>query len=316
MLPFLKLMPGFIRPKLLDGWLSVIFAAGRLEFVHVRRRTGDKPEVLLLKSESRSSDDLADMHALSKSIGLSQYRCSTLLNVGEYQLLQVELPTVPPSEMKEALRWRIKDMLDYPVESVTLDILQIPGASGSAGKAHQAMAAAADDGLLGPRMALFDEVKANLEAIDIPEVAQRNISALFEEEGRGLAMLVIDETGVTLSFTFQGELCAVRHTDITLTQLERAEGDRLQHLFERIGLETQRSLDNFDRLHGHISLSRLLISPLPSVVGLMDYLREYLSLPVGEVDLAEVLDFTMVPELTQPAIQAQYLKALGAALRD
>lgn len=309
-------MPGFIRPKLQDGWLAVIFAAGRLELVHMRRRTGDKPEVLMLKTEQRSSDDLADMQALSKSLGLSQYRCTTLLNAGEYQLLQVELPTVPPSEMKEALRWRIKDMLDYPVETVTLDVLQIPGASGAAGKAHQGMAVAADDGLIGPRMALFDEVKANLEAIDIPEVAQRNISALFEEDGRGLAMLVIDETGVTLSFTYQGELCAVRHTDLTLSQLERAEGDRLQHLFERIGLETQRSLDNFDRLHGHISVSRLLISPLPSVLGLLDYLREYLSLPVGEIDLAEVFDLTLVPELMQPVAQAQYFRALGAALRE
>ncbi len=249
-------------------------------------------------------------------MGLGHYRCSTLLNSGEYQLLQVELPSVPAAEMKDALRWRIKDMLDYPVESVTLDFLEIPGVSGVAGKSHQGLAVAADNALLGSRMSLFDGAKVHLEAIDIPELAQRNISALFEEENRGLAMLVCDERGVTLTFTFHGELLAVRHTDIPLSQLELAEGDRLHHLFERIGLETQRSLDNFDRLHGHISVTRLLISPLPGVAGLMDYLSEYLSLPVGEMDLAEVLDISLFPELADPARQVQCLKALGAALRD
>jgi len=59
-----------------------------------------------------------------------------------------------------------------------------------------------------------------------------------------------------------------------------------------------------------------MVSPLPTVPGLVTYLGAYFSLPVVEIDLAEVLDFRAIPELSNPANQAQYLKTLGAALRD
>ena len=310
------MMMPLLRPKMNEGWLSVTFAPDRLDVVHIRRRPGKKPEVLQMNTYDRPSDDLEALRGLRKELKLSRYRCTTLLRAGEYQFLQVEPPDLPAAEMKDGLRWRIKDMLSYPVEAATLDVLEIPTDAGARGRTKQAFAVAANNALLAPRVALFDAAKVKLEAIDIPELAQRNISALFEEENRGLAMLTFDESGAMLTFTFRGELYASRHTDIPLLQLEQAEGERRQQLFERIALEAQRSLDNFDRLNGHISVTRLLVSSLPGVPGLSDYLREYLSLPVAELDLADVLYFPSIPELSRASRQTQCLKVLGAALRD
>lgn len=306
----------FLRPKFNDGWMSVTFAPDRLDFAHVVRHKGGKPEVLLLNSYQHAGNELEALRRLRKELKLGSYRCTHLLRVGEYQILQVDPPEVPAEELKEALRWRIKDVLNYPVEAATIDVLEIPVDPGALGRTRQAFAVAANNALLAPRAGLFDEAKVPLLAIDIPELAQRNISALFEEENRGLAMLACDESGVMMTFTFHGELYATRHTEIPLSQLEQAEGERREQQFERIALETQRSLDNFDRLNRHISVTRLLVSPLPGVPGFIDYLRNYLSLPVAELDLAEVLDFRSVPELSQAARQSQCLKALGAALRD
>ena len=296
--------------------MSVSFTPDRIDLVHIRRRRDRAPEVLLLGSRSRSPDDLSVLRALRKEWGLAGYRCTALLRMGEYQLLQVEPPEVPLAEMKEALRWRLKDLLSYPVEAATIDMFEIPGDAGGAGRAKQVFAVAVNNALLAPRMALFDEARLPLLAIDIPELAQRNISALFEEENRGLALLAFDETGGMLTFTFRGELYAVRHTDIPLPQLEQAEGERRGQLLERISLEAQRSLDNFDRLYGHITVPRLLVSPLPGVPGFLEQLRKDVSLPVEELDLGEVLAFPSFPELSQPRRQTQLLKALGAALRD
>ncbi|MFA7270732.1 MAG: agglutinin biogenesis protein MshI [Sterolibacterium sp.] len=296
--------------------MSVAFAPDRLDFAHIHRREGKKPEVQLLSSYRRTGNDLEALCRLRKELGLSRYRCTALLRVGEYQLLQVEPPEMPAAEMKDALRWRIKDMLNYPVEAATIDVLEIPADAGALGRTKQAFAVAANNALLAPRVEMFDAARLKLMVIDIPELAQRNISALFEEENRGLAMLTFDESGVMLTFTFRGELYATRHTDIPLPQLEQSEGERREQLFERIALEAQRSLDNFDRLNGHISVTRLLVSSLPGVPGFLDYLRDYLSLPVVELDLAEVLDFPSIPELSQATRQTQCLKALGAALRD
>lgn len=306
----------FLRPKLHDGWMSVAFTPDRLDFAHVVRHQGRKPEVLLLNSYQHSGDEIVALRRLRKELKLASYRCTHLLRVGEYQILQVDPPEVPAEEVKAALGWRIKDMLNYPVEAATVDMLEIPVDPGALGRPRQAFAVAANNALLAPRATLFEEAKVPLLAIDIPELALRNISALFEEENRGLAMLACDESGVMMTFTFRGELYAARNTEISLLQLEQAEGERREQQFERIALEAQRSLDNFDRLNGHISVTRLLVSPLPGVPGLVDYLRNYLSLPVAELDLADVLDFHSVPELSQASRQSQCLKALGAALRD
>ncbi len=308
-----------LRPKLHDGWMSVSFSPGVVDLAHVLRREGQKPEVLLLDSTPLAIEDTGvavALRAWGKSHRLASYRSSMLLRPGEYQLLQVEPPEVPAVELKEALRWRIKDMLNYPADAATLDVLEIPLDPGAVGRARQVFVAAAHNALLMARVALFEEARVPLAAIDLPELAQRNISALFEVENRGLALLAIDDTGGLLTFTYQGELYALRHSDVTLTQLEQAGNERREQLLERIALEAQRSLDNFDRLYGHISVPRLLVAPLPGVPEFLEHLHRDISLPVEELDLARVLDFPSLPELSEARVQSRYLKALGAALRD
>ena len=294
----------------------MVFAPDRIDFAHIRRREGKKPEVLLLSTYQRAEDDVEALRRLRKALRLARYCCSTLLRVGEYQLLQVEPPDLPANELKEALRWRIKDMLSFPVESATIDVLEIPGDPAAVGRAKQVFAVAANNSVIASRMALFDDAKVPLLAIDIPELAQRNISALFEQQDRGMAMLCCDESGAMLTFTFRGELYAARHTEVPLIQLQQAEEMRREQLFERISLEVQRSLDNFDRMNGHIRLPHLLVSLLPGVPGFLEYLRDNLSMPVVAMDLAEVLDFPSIPELAQATRQAECLKVLGAALRE
>ena len=207
-------------------------------------------------------------------------------------------------------------MLSFPVESATIDVLEIPSDPAAVGRAKQVFAVAANNSIIAARMALFDDARVPLLAIDIPEMAQRNISALFEEQDRGLAMLCCDDSGAMLTFTFKGELYAARHTEVPLIQLQQAEEARREQLFERISLEVQRSLDNFDRVNGHIRLPHLLVSSLPEVPGFLEYLRDNLSMPVVAMDLAQVLDFPSIPELSQPTRQTLCLKVLGAALRE
>ena len=291
-------------------------ASDTVELAHIRRRREQKPEVLLLNSTPFSAEAIGELRDLGKKHGLSRYRTTLLLRIGEYQVLQLEPPEVTAAEMKDALRWRIKDLLSYPVEEANLDVLEIPSDPGAVGRAKQVFAVVAKNGVLAPRVEFFDEARVPLAAIDIPELAQRNISALFEEENRGLALLAFDESGGMLTFTFRGELYALRQIDISLSDLEEAEGDRLGQLLERIVLEAQRSLDNFTRLHGHITVSRLLVSSIPGVPGFLDELKKGISIPVEELDLDKVLDFPSLPELADPRCQTRFLKALGAALRE
>jgi MSHA biogenesis protein MshI len=93
--------------------------------------------------------------------------------------------------------------------------------------------------------------------------------------------------------------------------------DRRSSLYDRIGLEVQRSLDNYDRQYGgFLPLSRLVIAPQPEAMPLQGYLKDYLGIPVDTVDLSDLMDISAVPALKDPARQSQSLLCLGAALRD
>ena len=38
----------------------------------------------------------------------------------------VEAPSVPATEVKSAVRWELKDLLDYPVDAATVDVADVP----------------------------------------------------------------------------------------------------------------------------------------------------------------------------------------------
>ena len=80
-------------------------------------------------------------------------------------------------------------------------------------------------------------------------------------------------------------------------------------------LELQRTLDNFDRQYGFVSVAGMVVTSYPEVPDLQPYLAENLYVPVRAMDLASVCDFPSLPELRDPARQAQCLYAIGAALR-
>jgi hypothetical protein len=65
-----------------------------------------------------------------------------------------------------------------------------------------------------------------------------------------------------------------------------------------------------------VTLSRLLLAPLPPELGVQEYLAESLYVPVQTFDLADVVDLQGAPELREPERQPFRLHVLGAALRS
>jgi MSHA biogenesis protein MshI len=252
---------------------------------------------------------------LRTALRANHYRCAALLSPGQYQMQLVEAPPVAPEELRSAVRWKLKDLLDYPVDQATVDVADVPQDGGAGGRSHYVYAVSARNDRIASRMKLFHDARIALSAIDVPEMAQRNIARLYEQPGRGLAMLVFGEYGGMLTFTSDGELYMARQTDISLAQLASPSQSARDQLLERLVLELQRSLDHFDRQFSYVTLSRLLLAPLPPELGVQEYLADNLYLPVQTFDLAEVVDLAGAPELREPQLQPFRLHIVGAALR-
>jgi MSHA biogenesis protein MshI len=307
----------FSKTSKVAGWLAICVQGDGISLAHVRRVPSAQPAVELVAFyPGDKSSAAAVMEKLAKECQAARYHCTALLSAGEYQLLSVDAPNVPRDELKTAIRWRLKDMLDFHVDDATIDVLDVPGDKDAPIRTHSMYVVAARNQTISQRQALFENAKIALSVIDIPEMAQRNVAALMETDERGLAMLSFDESGGLLTMTFAGELYLARRIDTTLQQLRQAEGEQKSVLHDRIILELQRSFDHFDRQFRFITLAKLVLSPSGQAeLDLQEYLATHLHIPVEILALESVLDISKMPQLGKPEDQHRFLLTIGAALR-
>lgn len=305
----------FSRSKKPDGWLAITLMRDAVCAAHVRRVTSGAPAVTMASSHAATGDSAeAVLEKLARDLHAERHQCTTLLSSREYQILSVDSPSVPPTELKTAIRWRLKDLLDYHIDDATIDVLDIPQDKNAPPRSHAMYAIAAPSATIEHRQAVFGEARIPLSVIDIPEMAQRNIAALIEPQGRGIAMLSFDADGGLLTFSAGGELYLARRIDVPLPS--QAGADQRTAAFERITLELQRSLDHFDRQYHYVTLAKLVLAPLGGDgAGLREHLANNLYTPVESIDLADVLDLAKAPALKEPEQQQRYFLTLGAALR-
>lgn len=303
----------FSKSKKNDGWLTIAFHGDGVCVGSVKRVRDGKASVetaaFYPASPSHSPELLERLAREMHGAG-----CGILLGGREYQLLQLDAPNVPAEELKTAVRWRLKDILDFHVDDATIDVLDIPVDKNAASHTHMMFVVAARSSVIESRQALFGDAKLKLSVIDIPEMAQRNISALLEPAGRGLAMLSFDGDGGLLTVTFNAELYLSRRIDVTLAQLLEPDSDKQQICYDKITLELQRSLDHFDRQFHYVTVAKLLLAPT-GAPGLHEYLAANLYLGVEAMELADVFDLSKMPELAEVEQQRRYFLTLGAALR-
>jgi MSHA biogenesis protein MshI len=307
----------FSKSRKIAGSIAISFQDDGIYAASVSQTTSARPEVSLSTFYPADKTEMnAALTKLAKELHTDRFQCCTLLGANEYQLLSVDAPNVPPDELKTAIRWRLKDMLDFHIDDATIDVFDVPVDKNAPVRNHTMYAVAARNQLIEKRQGLFIEAKIPLSVIDVPEMAQRNIAALLEPPGRGLAMLSFDAEGGLLTVTFAGELYLSRRLDITLAQLQQTDHEQRTACFDRITLELQRSLDHFDRQYHFITLSKLVLAPMDeNVTGLKEYLSQNLYVPVEALNLESIFDISQVPKLKMLDAQQRHFMTIGAALR-
>jgi MSHA biogenesis protein MshI len=232
------------RGKREPGWLAISMQPDRIHFVHV---LGTADKTIVTKCGSCAIGTEKEFQRSLKELGLDRYQCLTVLAPADYQLLLVDAPEVPLAEMKNAARWKIKDMIDYPVGEAMVDVLDIPADPRGANRARSVYAIAAKNEVIRTCMERFSRARLRLSVIDIVETAQRNIAALLEPPDRGVAMLYIAKDHVLCTVNFRGELYLTRRIDVGLEELENLAQGASDDAKNRILLEVQRSFDHLSR---------------------------------------------------------------------
>src|SRR5688572_26730648 len=99
---------------------AVNLCVGRIEIANVRRNGAERPVVEFCSVHPSGNDEAETLQRLRREFHLERFRCATLLPAPQYQLQLLDAPNVPDAELKSAVRWKLKDFLEYPVESATV----------------------------------------------------------------------------------------------------------------------------------------------------------------------------------------------------
>lgn len=279
------------------GLARVARGAGRspvLEALDFREAQG-------LEAQQRAVLDLVRVH------GVKDLPCSGLLEPGAYSLLLTEAPDVPDAELAEAVRWRVKDLVDFDVSNAVIDLFEVPGHKAATARPMIYVVVATDQGVR-QRVDMLHAAGLDLDTIEVPELALRNLATLLPQDVAGTAMLWTDGEVGLINLTRQGVLYLARRFPLPLGNYAGLDP---RPMLDSLVIEVQRSIDYYDSHFSLPPVSHLAVAPM-ALPGVADYLSSQLGLAATDVELGRLLDLGVE---VAPALQICCSSLVGAALR-
>ena len=298
------------------GRVGVAFGRDHVAVAIVHREAGGSP--VLERCETVAFERGTAPDALAQALqklNLPKLPASTVLRSEDYQLALVEAPDVPPAELRAAMRWRLRDAIDFRVEDAVIDVIDVPS-QGRGGQGRMLYAVAARRSAVERHAAQLAGVAA-FDVVDVPELCLRNLAALVPTADRGVALLHLGETAASVVLVRGRTFYFARQMDLQATLRYNLNADQpVEGRVDPTGvvLELQRSLDYYERHFDQPPITRIAIAPAgPRAEMLAADLRQETGLEVEALDLNALL---RCAQPVEPATQARCLMAVGAALRE
>lgn len=309
-------MASWLNKRREIGWTAVVTMPDGLYGVSVLapKLPTDRPQVVSCGAVAGGQLNAEALMQLAKSIAVPGCAWTVVLDREAYRILVVDEPPVKTDEMAHSVRWAISSMVDFPVDDADLAWMKIPIQPSQTGRKPQLYVVATSHATLAACTLAFKQARIPLQAVDVHETAHRNLAALVERPGEGVALLSLGTEGVQFTVTFQGELYLDRWVKESMFGA-RIDDMARERASERVVLQVQRSLDFVGRTMPFIDLNRVKLAPMPSDYGLRKYFVENIPVPLEDFDLSSVFDLSKTPTLFRMENQAGYFVALGAALR-
>ncbi len=290
--------------------LGVEFSSEGVAFAQILRPAGKLPRVLYCEFlPLEPGQDAAELLAshLDK-LDIARVPCNLVMTSGSYQLLLGEAPKVPQEELAEALRWRVKDLVQFPIADAVMDALLLPEDS-ARGASRMAYAVVAQRKQIESLVEFARAARLELQSIDISEMALRNLVDACCDSKRGVALVKLTQGAGQLQIYREGNLYLSRQFAIAYNAglLDDIPEDALV-------LDLQRSLDYFERQMRQVPPGNVFVcGENVTADKITPAMKSAFGVSLDTLDLSLGLDFEeSVPLHSLPLC----LNALGAALRQ
>lgn len=262
------------------------------------------------------AERLQQLEQYIKQHGLKKRPCSVVLEGAYYNLIQMAAPPVADDELKNALRWSVKDFVDYPVDEAVIDVFRVPVQQNKEAKVFVVTSKKED---VQQAVDFVRKLGLNLQSIDIEELSLGNIVRKIPGHEKGIALLNFEPHHGSINLYHDSALYVSRRIDTGLERLEELQslGSELtaieEQVYDPIILELQRSLDFYESEFAKPPISQLLVSPKhPVLQSFVDYAESHSGLRVEFIHLPQL--FPDSTELDDEA-NSNCVLAISAASR-
>ncbi|TQV71997.1 hypothetical protein FLL45_17660 [Aliikangiella marina] len=255
-------------------------------------------------------EDLASQFVdWTRSNGIKNADCRWILSRNLYQTYQIDPPNVLPKEMDEAIKWQIKEMLEYSIDQALVTHYR---PAFKEGQSEQITAVATSKALVESIIDATHKTGLVFTSIDIEELTIGHSLVDSLGDGQLVGFIGEDISGLVFNFYQSGGLAFSRHKkgrflpnshqqEFSLEQEQEAEQ-------ETFLLETQRTLDYVVSQVFRRPIDKILLQEnSESDAKLAEVIRQITEL---EVNLVAPPVFSDNHELVKPM-----LAEIGAAMR-
>lgn len=305
-----KLEPWLSESAPLDATqrICLSFTGNTISLLQINKNAAD---IAILQNEDiefENTDNLTILlTAVTKRYQLEHIPAYWLLSPDDYQLFFIDALPVKGDEFKDALNWRLRSLINFPIQEAAIDHFLLPAKKGASNQ-PMVVAVTARKQELQKNIETFEKAGITLTTIDIPELALRNLTAACENDEKSTAFLYFYNNMAILNLTRQKILYFTRRIAIV-------NNDRdAPNFYESMSLEILRYFDYFQSQWRYPSPSRFYIASHDGktddiVAGLSKHLMTQLEpFPLSNIVL---LDKSKTTPLTNNA-----LLSLGMTLRQ
>ena len=260
-------------------------------------------------------EQLALLIQLVSEHHLDEIPCNLVLSANEYQLLQVAMPDVAENELNSALRWQIKDLIDFDIDDAIIEHLSLP--NNALGKEPK-LVVACRQSLIQGYVDLLLSAHCNLESIDIASLATRNIisQTSLGEIQTSIGVLNVWNDMAKISVLLNNDLYMDRTSSLSLhSLLEATDGDSSDHTpLDSLALELQRTFDYYESHSRQPSIMHLCILTNGAAISNLEKLiQQRLGL---DCLMINITDFMTASATTLARVTNNCMMAIGGALRN
>jgi MSHA biogenesis protein MshI len=245
----------------------------------------------------------------ARQFNLIGQSCKLVLPPSQYQLLMMDALDVPEKDMAKALKWRLKGLMDYPLNDIVVDAFLVPP-HGVAQQQKKAFVAVTLFSKLREKIAWFESAYIDVSEVSIAELAIKKICALmsFKHQSPIILINLEGKNGQLLVF-FNDNLYLVRPLQLPANL---SIDDSEYH--QRTLLEIQRSIDYCLLTLKLPEPQAIVLSPGFEVAkSLVTYLQQEQSKPLQLLDLNTLFSITPVMSAQE---QQNMLYSVGGALSE